>query len=368
MTQTQTHTSASKPPADRPLFEIIDLAVSFDVAEGSPVPAVDGLSLTIRPRQTLALVGESGCGKSVTALTVLQLLPQPPGIIQRGSILLDGKNILNFTEKQMLKVRGREIAMIFQEPTTSLNPVYSVGDQIIEAIMLHQHVTQQEARDIAVQALSDVGIDQPRQSLKAYPHQFSGGMQQRVMTAIAMACRPRLLLADEPTTSLDVTIQAQTLELLHDMQRKTNMGMMLISHDLGVVAQNADIVCVMYLGRVIEYATVFELFDNPLHPYTRGLFNSIPRLGSRKYRLTTVSELINDPREFRQLPGFKLGVVPWWPTLPPPPGIELAPGSRTSLLHEVVPNHWVACWRSEYLAHHPTRRPDIDFRKETASE
>jgi ABC-type glutathione transport system ATPase component len=266
----------------------------------------------------------------------------------------------------MLEVRGREIAMIFQEPTTSLNPVYSIGDQIIEAIRLHQKVSRRIAVEIAAQAMRDVGIPDPKRSLHAYPHQFSGGMLQRAMTAMALACRPRILLADEPTTSLDVTIQAQILALLHDLQRKTDMGMMLISHDLGVVAQNADVVCVMYAGRVVEYATVYELFDNPLHPYTRGLFKSIPRLHDRRHRLTSVNELINNPAEFRKLDGYQLGIVPWWPTMPPPASVDQAAGPRSSMLCEVEPEHWVACWRTEYLINHPTRRPDIEFRKDDA--
>ncbi|MEE9212778.1 MAG: ABC transporter ATP-binding protein, partial [Phycisphaeraceae bacterium] len=237
MTTTQTQTIIDPTARPRPMFEIADLAVSFDSA-GGRVRAVDGLSLAIHPRQTVALVGESGCGKSVTAMTVLQLIPRPPGRFDRGSILFEGRDLLSLTEKQMLKVRGGEIAMIFQEPMTSLNPVYTIGDQIIEAVLLHQKVSQKEAVEIAVAAMNDVGIPKPAKRLRAYPHQFSGGMRQRVMIAMALACQPKLLLADEPSTALDVTIQAQILGLLADLQRDRDMAMMLITHDLGVVAEN----------------------------------------------------------------------------------------------------------------------------------
>ncbi|UCD75760.1 MAG: ABC transporter ATP-binding protein [Phycisphaerales bacterium] len=357
----------AKPPATRALFAVHDLAVSFQAAGGQRIRAVDGLSLTLRPRQTLALVGESGCGKSVTALTALQLIPQPPAHIDRGSVIYNGRNLLALPEREMLKIRGREIAMIFQEPTTSLNPVYSVGDQIIEAVRLHQKASRSESMDIAIQAMHDVGIPDPQRQRHAYPHQFSGGMQQRIMTAMALACRPKVLLADEPTTALDVTIQAQILDLLHDLQRKTGMGMMLISHDLGVVAQNSDVVCVMHDGHAIEYADVYELFDRPLHPYTRALFKSIPPLRRRRHRLATVAELLTDPAEFRKLPGYQYGVVPWWPAAPPPRSVEHT-GPRSRVMYEVEPDHWVACWRTEYLAGHPIRRPDLEFRKDAASE
>jgi len=348
--------------AQAPLLEITDLGVSFDVGDGS-VQAVDGLSLTVHPRQTLALVGESGCGKSVTAMTVLQLIPRPPGRIRRGSILFEGRDLLSLNEKQMLSVRGGDIAMIFQEPMTSLNPVYTIGDQIVEAILLHQDVDHRRAIEIAAQAMTDVGIGDPDVRLRAYPHQFSGGMRQRAMIAMALACQPKLLLADEPTTALDVTIQAQILELLSSLQQARDMAVMLISHDLGVVAEIADVVCVMYAGRAVEYATVYDLFEKAYHPYTRGLFCSIPRVGDPKRRLTTIDEVIGDPDQFRRLPGYDDGVVPWWPTMPPPAEMATSPGGSDSLLHEIEPDHWVACWRTEYLEHHPSRRPDIAFRR-----
>jgi len=350
--------------ATKPLLEVADLAVTFDVAGGKEqVRAVDGVSLTVHPRQTLALVGESGCGKSVTAMSILQLIPSPPGRVERGSILFEGRDLLSLRERDMLAVRGGDIAMIFQEPMTSLNPVYTVGDQILEAIMLHQRVEPDRAVEIAVQAMADVGISRPRARLEAWPHQFSGGMRQRVMIAMALACQPKLLLADEPTTALDVTIQAQILQLLADLQARRDMAVMLITHDLGVVAETADVVCVMYAGRAVEYANVFDLFERSYHPYTRGLFSSIPRLGEARHRLTTVEQVIRDPAEFRKLPGHDKGVVPWWPAMPPPDDLARSPGGSDSVLYEVDPGHWVGCWRTEHLERQRCRRPDLAFRR-----
>ena len=364
MTTTVQHAAERKRAAQTgPLLEVTDLAVSFEIA-GGRVQAVDGVILTIHQRQTLAVVGESGCGKSVTAMSALQLIPRPPGRFDRGSILYRGRDLLSMSEKQMLDIRGAEIAMIFQEPMTSLNPVYSIGDQIIEAILLHQHVDVKHAEEIAIQAMADVGIPAPEKRLRAYPHQFSGGMRQRVMIAMALACQPSLLLADEPTTALDVTIQAQILDLLRELQRTRNMGVMLITHNLGVVAGTADVVCVMYAGRVVEYAAVFELFENPLHPYTRGLFRSIPKLREQKHRLTTVEEIVSDPAQFHKLPAAEKGVIPWWPAMEPPPRMAKKNGTSDSLLFEITPGHWVGCWRTEYLTQHPARRPDIAFRRD----
>ncbi len=363
MTATQTQPSNAEPKRERPLFEVADLAVSFHLEDNQVVHAVNGVSLSIHPRQTLAVVGESGCGKSVTAMSAMQLIPRPPGRFDRGTILFEGRDLLSLTEKQMLQLRGSDIAMIFQEPMTSLNPVYTVGDQILEAILLHQKVSYSEAIDIAVEAMNDVGIPRPKERLKAYPHQFSGGMRQRVMIAMALACQPKLLLADEPTTALDVTIQAQILELLHKLQRERDMGMMLITHDLGVVAENADVVCVMYAGRVVEYANVYDLFERSYHPYTRGLFRSIPKLRENIARLVTVDEVVRNPEEFKKLPGYEHGVVPWWPGATPPKDLARSPGGDEYMLYEIHPNHWVGCWRTEYVESHPTRRPDLDFRK-----
>ena len=352
---------------NKPLLEVRNLAVSFSNPSSPTSPrvqAVAGVNMTIYPRQTLAVVGESGCGKSVTAMSTMQLVPRPPGRFDRGQALFLGENVLEFDERRIRGLRGNDIAMIFQEPMTSLNPVYTIGDQILEAISLHQEVDSSQAREIAVQAMRDVGIPSPEERLKAYPHQFSGGMRQRVMIAMALACNPKLLLADEPTTALDVTIQAQILELLRDLQRTRQMGIMLITHNLGVVAENADVVCVMYAGRVVEYAKVYDLFDRPLHPYTRGLFNSIPRLGDMKDRLTTVEEVVENPEEFKKLPGYDQGVVPWWPYPPGDVKPELVSGEDEFTLHEIEPDRWVGCFNTPYLHAKNDRPPDLDYRKE----
>ncbi|HMN94905.1 MAG TPA: ABC transporter ATP-binding protein [Phycisphaerales bacterium] len=361
-------------PAAAPLLAIRDLAVSFeDLARaGAPrIQAVAGASMTIHPRQILAVVGESGCGKSVTAMSTMRLLPSPPCRHDRGEVRFEGRDLMTLSEREMLAVRGGAIAMIFQEPMTSLNPVYTVGEQIVEAILLHQRAEESTAREIALQAMGDVGIADPGSRIDQYPHQFSGGMRQRIMIAMALACRPRLLLADEPTTALDVTIQAQILDLLDDLRRTRGMSIMLITHNLGVVAENADVVCVMYAGRVVEYASVFDLFDRPLHPYTRGLFGSIPEVGRRRTRLTTVADVVSDPAEFRALDRGGAGVVPWWPEMPPPPGLvrpdrakgeSPGPGWETIAV-EVEPRHWVGCWRTEEAIGRGGGPPDIAFRR-----
>ena len=282
---------------NQPLLEIKDLNVAFDTERGQIRPVRD-VSFSIFPGQTVALVGESGCGKSVTSLSILRLIPQPPGRILSGQILLNNRDLLTIPEKEMRKVRGAEIAMIFQEPMTSLNPVYTIGDQIAEAIILHQNVTSRQAIEVAEQSLRDVGIADPGRRLGEYPHQMSGGMRQRVMIAMALSCKPKLLIADEPTTALDVTIQAQILELLRKLQRETGMSILLITHDLGVVAENADVVNVMYASRIVESATVEDLFDRPQHPYTEGLFRSVPKLGGHAERLATISGTVPNPARF----------------------------------------------------------------------
>ncbi len=367
----QVAASGSFSVSTEPLLSVRDLAVSFQNSAdptGPRIQAVAGVSMTIHPRQTLAVVGESGCGKSVTAMSTMQLVPRPPGRFDRGVALFRGRDVLTLSESEMLKLRGRDIAMIFQEPMTSLNPVYTIGDQIMEAILLHQQVTPSEAEEIAVKAMDDVGIPHPAKRLNDYPHQFSGGMRQRVMIAMALACNPTLLLADEPTTALDVTIQAQILELLRELQRTKEMGIMLITHNLGVVAENADVVCVMYAGRVVEYAKVYDLFDRPLHPYTRGLFNSIPRLGELKHRLTTVEEVVGDPAQFLKLPGHDPAngaeIVPWWPDPPKDVRPQTVEGRDEYVLYEIEPDRWVGCFRSRYLEDHVCRPPDLDFRKD----
>ncbi len=351
----------------QPLLTVRDLAVSFDNGSGPRIQAVDGVRITIYPRQTVAVVGESGCGKSVTAMSTLHLIPRPPGRFDRGEVIFETdkgrRDLLKMPEQEIRTIRGNEIAMIFQEPMTSLNPVYTIGDQILEAILLHQNVSGREARDVAVDAMNAVGIPDPVRRLKAYPHQFSGGMRQRVMIAMALACRPKLLLADEPTTALDVTIQAQILELLRDLQRTRQMAIMLITHALGVVAENADVVCVMYAGRVVEYATVFELFDNPLHPYTRGLLASIPSIGQRKDRLVTIRDVVDSPAEFARLPGASDGVRPWWPWHQPPADLTPQDGPAGDYyLQEVTKDHWVGVWRTRAVKDHQSRFPDLSYR------
>jgi len=358
----------------QPILQVDGLAVSFDNGSGPRIQAVDGVRMAIYPRQTLAVVGESGCGKSVTAMSSLQLVPRPPGRFDRGEIRFrrrDGQvvDLLKLSERQIREIRGNDIAMIFQEPMTSLNPVYTVGDQIIEAILLHQRVSGREAAEIALKAMRDVGIPEPEKRIKAYPHQFSGGMRQRVMIAMALACRPRLLLADEPTTALDVTIQAQILELLEELKETRDMAVMLITHDLGVVAENADVVCVMYAGRVVEYGTVYEVFDHPMHPYTRGLLASIPKIGTRHDRLVTISEVINNEAEFRRLPGAEQGVRPWWPWHDAP--ADLTPLNEPAgdyALREVAPDHWVGVWRTEAVGTAKGRSPDLAYRKSAGAK
>ena len=362
----------SEPPvgtsaASIPLLRVQDLAVSFDNRTGPRLQAVDGVSLTVYPRQTLAVVGESGCGKSVTAMSALHLVPRPPARFDRGSMIFNSDHgtvdLLALSESQIRPIRGSEIAMIFQEPMTSLNPVYTIGQQIAEAVMLHQSASAREARDITLAALGEVGITDANSRLNAYPHQFSGGMRQRVMIAMALACEPKLLLADEPTTALDVTIQAQILQLLRTIQHTRGMGIMLITHALGVVAENADVVCVMYNGRVVEYATVFDIFDKPLHPYTRGLLASIPKAGARRDRLVTIRQVVDDPSQFAQLPGAFKGIRPWWPGHNPPP--DLVPSglpNGDSCLVEIEQNHWARLWRTEAIADRQDRFPDLSYR------
>ncbi len=354
--------------AEQPIMQVNNLAVSFDNGSGPRIQAVDGVRMTVYPRQTLAVVGESGCGKSVTAMSSMQLVPRPPGRFDRGEIryrMGDGEivNLIELSEAEMRQIRGNEIAMIFQEPMTSLNPVYTVGDQIIEAITLHQDVTAKEAMQIAVQAMSDVGIPDPHGRIKAYPHQFSGGMRQRVMIAMALACQPRLLLADEPTTALDVTIQAQILELLKDLKSTRDMAVMLITHDLGVVAENADIVCVMYAGRVVEFANVYDLYANPMHPYTRGLLASIPTVHTKLDRLTTITEIIDNPEEFKKLPEADQGITPWWPWHDAPADLcKRNEPAGDYVLRKVAKDHWVGVWRTQAVKDDESSPPELAFR------
>jgi len=259
-----------------PLLKIKNLSTHFYIDEGE-VQSVRNVDLHIEKGETLALVGESGCGKSVTALSIMRLVPTPPGKYVSGSINFDGHDIFSQTEKQMQELRGDDIGMIFQEPMTSLNPIFTIGEQIMESIILHQKKNRTEARELALELLHKVAIPSPEKRIDQYPHEMSGGMKQRVMIAMAIACKPALLIADEPTTALDVTIQAQILELLDALRRETGMSILLITHNLGIVAQYADRVAVMYSGKIVEEAPVVELFENPQHPYTRGLLNSLPK-------------------------------------------------------------------------------------------
>ncbi len=319
------------------LIEVRDLRTYFHTEDGV-AKAVDGVSWSLGRGKTLALVGESGCGKSVTALSIMRLVPDPPGRIVGGQIHFEGLDLATAGEKRMREIRGNRIAMIFQEPMTSLNPVYTVGDQIVEAVKLHQKLRGRAAWDLAVEVLGQVGIPAPQQRVHEYPHQMSGGMRQRVMIAMALSCNPSILIADEPTTALDVTIQAQILDLLRDIQKRRNMSILLITHDLGVVAEVADEVCVMYAGKIVERAEVTELFKNPLHPYTQGLFRSIPRLGDKKHRLDVIPGNVPNPLHFPA--GCK-----FHPRCPL--GAEDATcRTREPELKEVRPGHWVACWKA----------------------
>ncbi len=283
--------------APQTLLQVRDLATHFR-SEGRTIRAVDGVDFDIRKGETLGLVGESGCGKSVTALSIMRLIPDPPGRIVRGRILLEGRDLLSLKESEMRRVRGNRISMIFQEPMTSLNPVFRVGHQIAEAAMLHLGLSRREAREKTVEMLARVEIPAPAERFHEYPHQISGGMKQRVMIAMALVCNPSLLIADEPTTALDVTIQAQILRLMRDLQAEFGMSILLITHDLGVVAQAAHRVAVMYAGNLVEAADVRSLFAAPLHPYTQALLESIPKLGEKRRRLPVIPGEVPDPAAF----------------------------------------------------------------------
>ncbi|MFH0982289.1 MAG: ABC transporter ATP-binding protein [Planctomycetota bacterium] len=285
------------------LLEVADLRTEF-AADSGTVTAVDGVSLTVPRGQTVALLGESGCGKSVTALSLMRLIPSPPGRLRTGRVVLypesggAGVDLLALSEKQMRSIRGRRLAMVFQEPMTSLNPVFTVGAQIVEAIELHQHLRGRAAWKLAQDMLERVGIPDPPGCVREYPHQLSGGMQQRVMIAMALACRPLLLIADEPTTALDVTTQAQILDLLRTLQADTGMSLLIISHDLGVVAQIANWVYVMYAGKIVEYGPIQAIFERPAHPYTQALFRCTPRIERTIERLQVIPGSVPDPADY----------------------------------------------------------------------
>jgi peptide/nickel transport system ATP-binding protein len=328
-----------------PVLAVEELRTYFDLRQGT-VKAVDGVSFTLAPHETLAIVGESGCGKSITALSLMRLVPDPPGRIAGGRVKLAGTNLLTLDDEAMRAVRGKDIAMIFQEPMTSLNPVLTVGSQIAEAVLLHEKVNRRQAWDKAVDMLRLAHIPEPERRAHEYPHQLSGGMRQRVMIAMALACNPKVLIADEPTTALDVTIQAQILDLILELQHKLGTAVILITHDLGVVAETARRVIVMYAGRKVEEAPVEELFARPQHPYTRGLLGSIPRLALLR------GESENTIERLREIPGM----VPVLSNLPP--GCVFAARcahaqdrcrAKYPDYEEKRPGHWAACWRSREL-------------------
>jgi oligopeptide/dipeptide ABC transporter ATP-binding protein len=279
------------------LLEIKNLTTVFDTDKGT-VKAVDGVSMSIEPGETLGVVGESGCGKSVTALSIMRLLQKPTGRISGGEINLSGENLLSLSESQMRRIRGNRISMIFQEPMTSLNPVYTICSQISEPLTLHQGMTAKEARERAAEMLDIVGIPNSKSRIDEYPHQFSGGQRQRIMIAMALACRPALLIADEPTTALDVTVQAQILDLMNALKEEFGSAVMLITHSLGVVAETARRVVVMYAANIVEEAFVFPLFKDPLHPYTRGLLESIPKMDETVGRLSVIPGIVPSPLAF----------------------------------------------------------------------
>lgn len=276
------------------LLEVKNLKTHFFTEDGI-VPAVDGVDFELKPGETLGIVGESGCGKSVTSISIMKLIPNPPGKIVDGEILFEGKDLVKATESEMQHIRGNDIAMIFQEPMTSLNPVFTIGKQITEAIVLHQNLGKDAAKDRCIEMLKLVGIPRAEQAIDEYPHQFSGGMRQRAMIAMALSCNPKLLIADEPTTALDVTIQAQIIELMKELKEKLNTAIMLITHDLGVVAEMSDHVIVMYAGRVVEEADVIDLFKDPKHPYTIGLMKSKPNLDIDSERLEVIPGAVPNP-------------------------------------------------------------------------
>ena len=284
---------ADRPAGEKSLLEVEDLRTYFATADGL-VKAIDGVSFSIRNGETLGVVGESGCGKSITALSIMRLIERP-GRIVGGSITLAGRNLLDLSDAEMRDIRGDSISMIFQEPMTSLNPVYTCGDQIEEAIAVHRDVSRREARDRSIEMLGQVGIPDPKRRSREYPHQLSGGMRQRVMIAMALSTNPELLIADEPTTALDVTIQAQILELMKTLRERNRMAIMLITHDLGVIAEMADDVVVMYAGKVVEASDVMTVFERPHHPYSKGLLASIPRLGEKRERLEVIKGMVPNP-------------------------------------------------------------------------
>jgi len=316
------------------LLSVRNLKTYFYTEDGV-VPAVDGVSFDLERGGTLGIVGESGCGKSVTSLSIMRLIPTPPGKIVSGEILFEGRDLVQLSEAEMRKIRGNEISMIFQEPMTSLNPVFTIGNQIMEAIMLHQKLDKASARKKAVEMLSLVGIPSPEKRIDEYPHQLSGGMRQRVMIAMALSCNPKLLIADEPTTALDVTIQAQILDLMRELQKELGTAIIMITHDLGVIAELVERVVVMYTGVIVESADTATIFANPQHPYTQGLLGSIPRLDSSVKRLQAIPGTVPTPGNFPKGCGFHPRC---------PYAKEICEAKRPPEF-EVEPGHYAACWK-----------------------
>lgn len=279
-------------PENDVILQVKDLQVEYRT-DAATIYAVNGVDLTVRRNMTVGLVGETGAGKTTTALSIMNLIPDQVGVITGGAIELEGKDVLSMDDSEMNAIRGKDVAMIFQDPMTALNPVFTVGDQIAETLMIHEHLDKKAALEKAGRMLETVGI--PAERAKEYPSQFSGGMKQRVVIAIGLACNPKLLIADEPTTALDVTIQAQVLEIMQNLKRTYKMGLIMITHDLGIVAEICDEVAVMYAGRIVEYGTLEDIFEHTLHPYTEGLFNSLPNINDRRHRLTPIPGLMPDP-------------------------------------------------------------------------
>ncbi len=321
---------------DRPLLAIQNLKTYFYTSIGT-VKAVDDVSYQLNPRQTIGVVGESGSGKSVTALSVLRLIPEPPGKILAGEIRFEGVDLLTLPEKRMRQIRGNNISMIFQEPMTSLNPVFTVGDQIAEAIVLHQGLSRKAAIEKTVDMLKRVGIPMPEKRINEYPYQMSGGMRQRVMISMALSCNPQVLIADEPTTALDVTIQAQILDLMNRLKQETGTAIVLITHNLGVVAEMADTVVVMYAGKVMETAPVEDIFYRPAHPYTRGLLETLPR----------IDDEIRPGKRLPEIPGMLPGLreLPSGCTFHPRCKFSFAICRKeTPLLKRIADRHYCRCW------------------------
>ena len=324
------------PELHEPLLSVRNLITRFMTEDGE-VTAVDDVSFDVWPGETLGIVGESGCGKSVTSLSVMRLVQSPPGVIASGQVMFGGRDLLSIPEHDMRKIRGNEISMIFQEPMTSLNPVFTVGDQIMEAILLHQEVDKRTARKLAIDMLRKVGIPSPERRVDEYPHQMSGGMRQRVMIAMAIACNPKLLIADEPTTALDVTIQAQILDLIAQLKSDSGASVMLITHDLGVIAETADRVVVMYASQIVETGDVMTIFEKPVHPYTAGLLRSVPKLNEETERLHPIDGVVPSP--LRMPEGCRF--APRCPNAQPACRREMPP------LRRIAPGHEVRCIRAE---------------------